>query len=196
MGEFAWASYEPVEGRLEFAWMDRAIAVADRCRIQAILATPTASVPPWLRQHHPDVLGGNEKGPFTYGGRKGYCTNSPAYLDACARITTALAKHYGQHPGVIGWQLDNEPGIPFLCSDANCLRAFRAWLRRRYGTLDALDKTWNDVVPRLNQFVVAKFLLAGCAFKRTLVNTRGKVHYVSNSAHFYELDRADPSLAC
>ena len=143
MGEFAWAAYEPVEGRFEFAWMDRAIALANRCRIQVILATPTASVPPWLRQRHRDVLGGNEKGPFTYGGRKGYCTNSPAYLQACARITGALAVHYGRHPGVIGWQLDNEPGIPFLCDDANCQRAFRAWLRRRYGTLEALNRTWN-----------------------------------------------------
>jgi beta-galactosidase len=143
MGEFAWAAYEPVEGRFEFAWMDRAIALANRCRIQVILGTPTASVPPWLRQRHRDVLGGSEKGPFTYGGRKGYCTNSPAYLRACARITGALAGHYGRHPGVIGWQLDNEPGIPFLCYDANCQRAFRAWLRRRYGTLEALNRTWN-----------------------------------------------------
>src|ERR1035438_4684716 len=64
MGEFAWAAFEPVEGRFEFGWMDRAIALANRCEIQVILATPTASVPPWLRQRHRDVLGGNEKGPF------------------------------------------------------------------------------------------------------------------------------------
>ena len=143
MGEFAWAAYEPVEARFTFGWMDRAIALANRCQIKAILATPTASVPPWLRQHHHDVLGANEKGPFTYGGRKGYCTNSPAYLEASGRITTALAVHYGRNPGVIGWQLDNEPGVPFLCCDANCARAFRAWLKRRYGTLDALNRTWN-----------------------------------------------------
>lgn len=143
MGEFAWAAYEPAKGRFEFAWMDRAIALANRCDIQVILGTPTASVPPWLRQQHRDVLGGNEKGPFTYGGRKGYCTNSPAYIAACVRITSALAAHYGRHPGVIGWQLDNEPGIPFLCYDANCERAFRDWLRRRYGTLDHLNRTWN-----------------------------------------------------
>jgi len=143
MGEFAWAAFEPVEGRFEFAWMDRAIAIANRCEIQVILATPTASVPPWLRQRHRDVLGGSEKGPFTYGGRKGYCTNSSAYLEACARITRSLALHYGRHSGVIGWQLDNEPGIPFLCYDANCQRASRAWLRRRYGTLEALNRTWN-----------------------------------------------------
>src|SRR5579859_2830507 len=96
MGEFAWAAYEAVEGRFEFGWMDRAIGLANRCQIEVILGTPTASVPPWLHQRHPDVLGANEKGAYTYGGRKGYCTNSPAYLRACARIVGALAAQYGK----------------------------------------------------------------------------------------------------
>lgn len=143
MGEFAWALFEPADGKFDFAWMDRAIALANRHGVQVVLATPTASVPPWLRQRHHDVLGANEKGPITYGGRKGYCTNSPAYLEASARITTALAAHYGRQPGVIGWQLDNEPGIPFICCDPNCTHAFREWLRRKYGTLEALNRAWN-----------------------------------------------------
>ncbi len=58
------------------------------------------------------MLSGNQQGLFTYGGRKGYNTNSPHYLDACSRVVTGLADHYGHNPGVIGWQLDNEPAIP------------------------------------------------------------------------------------
>lgn len=143
MGEFAWACFEPSEGKFEFAWMDEAIGVASRHKIDVVLATPTASVPPWLYQLHPDVLGANAKGPYTYGGRKGYCTNSQHYLEAGARITTALAEHYGRFPGVIGWQLDNEPGFPFECYDPNCERAFQVWLQKRYGTLDVLNRTWN-----------------------------------------------------
>jgi len=143
MGEFAWALFEPAPAEFDFAWMDKAIAIANRRGIRVILATPTASVPPWLYQLHPDVLGGNEKGPYTYGGRKGYCTNNQNYLEASARITSALARHYGRHPGVIGWQLDNEPGYPFECYDPASERAFQAWLKTRYGTLDALNRAWN-----------------------------------------------------
>lgn len=143
MGEFAWAIFEPSEGRFEFGWMDKAVAMANRHGMDVVLATPTAAVPPWLYQLHPDVLGGNAAGPYTYGGRKGYCTNSPHYLEASARITEALAAHYGRHPGVIGWQLDNEPGYPFACYDPNCERAFQQWLRKRYGTLEALNRAWN-----------------------------------------------------
>lgn len=143
MGEFAWALFEPAPGKFDFSWMDKAIDVANHHGVQAILATPTASVPPWLYQEHPDVLSGNDSGLYTYGGRKGYCTSSPNYLAASARIVTALAEHYGRHPGVIGWQLDNEPGYPFQSYDPSSEIAFQAWLKKRYGTLDELNRVWN-----------------------------------------------------
>jgi beta-galactosidase len=143
MGEFAWAIFEPAPDKFEFAWMDRAIALANRHGIDAILGTPTASVPPWLYQLHPDVLSGNKYGPYTYGGRKGYCPNSPNYQEACERIVAALAEHYGHHPGVIGWQLDNEPGYPFELYDPDSKRAFQEWLKERYGTLEVLNRVWN-----------------------------------------------------
>lgn len=143
MGEFAWAMFEHAPGKFEFSWMDQAIALANRRGIDVILGTPTASVPPWLFQLHPDVLSGNDSGPYTYGGRKGYCTSSQNYLDACSRIVTALAEHYGSHPGVIGWQLDNEPGFPFQSYSPDSERAFQIWLQKRYRTLDELNRVWN-----------------------------------------------------
>jgi beta-galactosidase len=143
MGEFAWAIFEPAPGKFAFDWMDRALDVMSRNGISAVLATPTASVPPWLYQLHPDVLTGNEIGLYTYGGRKGYNTNSPNYLAASARVTAALAEHYGHHPAVIGWQLDNEPGFPPQEYDPISEHAFQVWLKHRYGTLDALNRVWN-----------------------------------------------------
>jgi beta-galactosidase len=143
MGEFAWAIFEPAPGKFTFEWMDRAIETAGRHGIGVILGTPTASVPPWLYELHPDVLSGNDAGPCTYGGRKGYCTSSENYLDACARIVSALAAHYGSNPGVIGWQLDNEPGHPPQAYDPVTEKAFQAWLEKRYGTLDKLNQEWN-----------------------------------------------------
>jgi beta-galactosidase len=143
MGEFAWAIFEPQPGKFVFDWMDHAIDIASHHGVDVILATPTASVPPWLYELHPDVLTGNDSGPYTYGGRKGYCTSSPNYLEASARVVTALAEHYGHNRGVIGWQLDNEPGFPFQSYDPVSERAFQAWLQKRYGTLEALNRAWN-----------------------------------------------------
>jgi beta-galactosidase len=143
MGEFAWAIFEPAPGQFRFDWMDHAIGIAKSHGVGVVLGTPTASVPPWLYQLHPDVLSGNDHGPYTYGGRKGYCTSSPNYEAACTRIVTALAEHYGENSGVIGWQLDNEPGYPFQAFDPDSERAFRAWLQKRYGTLKELNRVWN-----------------------------------------------------
>jgi beta-galactosidase len=164
MGEFAWAIFEPAEGKFEFEWMDRALDVARHYGISAVLATPTASVPPWLYQLHPDVLTGNDIGPYSYGGRKGYNTNSANYLAASARITTALADHYGHHQAVIGWQLDNEPGHPPQEYDPVSEQAFQAWLRKRYGTLDALNRTWNG------------------AFWSNMYSDWSQIHFPRNSA--------------
>lgn len=143
MGEFAWGLFEPGPGQFEFSWMDQAIALANSHGIGVVLSTPTASVPPWLYQQHPDVLSGNEHGLYTYGGRKGYCVCSPNYQAACARIVAALAEHFGHNPGVIGWQLDNEPGFPFQLFDPESEKAFRVWLQKRYGTLEELNRAWN-----------------------------------------------------
>lgn len=143
MGEFAWAAFEPEQGKFSFDWMDHAIDIANHYGIRVILGTPTASVPPWLYALHSDVLGANAVEAYSYGGRKGYCVNSANYLAASAQVVSALAKHYGQHRGVVGWQLDNEPGIPFECLDQNCEHAFQRWLRQKYGSLDVLNRTWN-----------------------------------------------------
>ena len=164
MGEFAWALFEPGPGKFDFDWMDRALAIAGRNGVGAILCTPTASVPPWLYQQYPDVLSGNQLGPYTYGGRKGYNTNSANYLAACARVVTALGEHYGHHPGVIGWQLDNEPGNPFQEYDPVSEKAFQEWLKKRYGTLDELNRVWNG------------------AFWSNMYTEWSQIHYPTNSA--------------
>ncbi len=164
MGEFAWGVYEPAPGKFEFSWMDDAIAVAGRHGIGVVLGTPTASIPPWLYQLHPDVLTGDTNGPYTYGGRKGYCPNSANYENACARIVTALAEHYGHNPGVIGWQLDNEPGYPFEMFDPNSEGAFRVWLEDRYGTIENLNRAWNG------------------AFWSNQYNDWSQIHFPTNSA--------------
>ena len=164
MGEFAWALFEPSPGKFDFDWMDRALAIAGRNGVGAILCTPTASVPPWLYQQYPDVLSGNQLGPYTYGGRKGYNTNSANYLAACARVVTALGEHYGHHPGVIGWQLDNEPGNPFQEYDPVSEKAFQEWLKKRYGTLDELNRVWNG------------------AFWSNMYTEWSQIHFPTNSA--------------
>lgn len=142
MGEFAWSWFEPEEGKYNFEPMLRAMDCAQKHGISVVMGTTTAVCPPWLHKKHPQVKGGNVNGKYTYGGRKGLCLSDKVFLKYAKKITEEQAKALGSHPALIGWQLDNEPGFPFWEFDETCTEGFRKWLKKKYGTIDKLNKAW------------------------------------------------------
>ncbi|MDR1011760.1 MAG: beta-galactosidase, partial [Opitutaceae bacterium] len=48
IGEFAWSSMEPEEGRYTFDWLEKAVAAAARHGMVVVLGTPTDAPPAWL----------------------------------------------------------------------------------------------------------------------------------------------------
>lgn len=145
MGEFAWAKMEPEEGRFDFAWLDRALRVLNAHGIRAVLGTPTASPPAWLYAKYPDIAAMDENGVrYRYGSRRNYCVHNPDFIAATTRIVTAMAEHFKDHPGVLGWQIDNEVGGP-KCYDPVSQAAFQAWCQRKYHTLAELNADWGTV---------------------------------------------------
>jgi len=143
MGEFAWSSMQPAPNVFRWDWLDRTVDLASRHGIGVVLGTPIAMMPPWLMKLHPDVLGGNEAGLYTYGGRKGFSLDSPAMKAAATEIISRLTTRYGSNPAVVGWQLSNEPGYPTQNFDHNALLGFRTWLKARYATLEKLNAAWS-----------------------------------------------------
>ena len=145
MGEFAWVKMEPQEGHFDFAWLDRALKVLNAHGIRAVLGTPTVSPPAWLYAKYPDIAVMDAKGVrYRYGSRRNYCLHNPDFRAATVRIVTAMAEHYKDHPGVIGWQIDNELSDP-KCYDPITQAAFQAWCQRKYHTLDALNADWGTI---------------------------------------------------
>jgi beta-galactosidase len=142
VGVFSWALLEPEEGRYDFGWLD---AHLDRLHANGVavdLATPTASPPPWFTLAHPDAMPVTDTGVrLTHGSRDTYCLAAPAYRQAALRVATALAERYGEHPAVAMWHVHNEYATVCWCDHAAA--AFRAWLRSRHGTLDAVNDAWG-----------------------------------------------------
>jgi beta-galactosidase len=111
IGEFAWSRLEPARGRFDWGWLDRALETLGLAGLQVVLGTPTAAPPKWLVDQRPDILAwGSDGQPRRFGSRRHYCFTSPAWRQETARICLQLARRYGDHPSVVGWQLDNEYG--------------------------------------------------------------------------------------
>lgn len=148
IGEFAWSRLEPEPGRLDFGWLDRAIATLGAAGLKVVLGTPTATPPAWLVARHPDMLAVDAQGrPRGFGSRRHYCFSHRGYRAECARIVTDLAERYGANPDVAAWQIDNEYGChdTTLSYSAVALAAFREWLARKYQSPQALNRAWGNV---------------------------------------------------
>ena len=148
MLDFAWPKFEPREGCYTFEWLDRFLALAGKKGLEVILCTPTASPPAWLATQYPQIMIERRDGTRTpFGGRRGVCANSPIYRHFCVNLARRLAERYGDHPAVVGWQLDNEligdETIYPECHCPECQWSFRDWLKRHHASVDALNQAWG-----------------------------------------------------
>jgi beta-galactosidase len=146
MGEFSWAVLEPERGQFQFDWLDDALDLIGDYGLNAILCTPTATPPKWLVDDHPDIVQEDRDGTVReFGSRRHYCFNSETYREETARIVSRMADHFADRDVVVGWQTDNEFGchhtVRCYCDD--CARAFRHWLREKYGDASALNEAWG-----------------------------------------------------
>ena len=149
IGEFAWSRLEPNPGEYNFDWLDAAIASLTHAGLKVVMGTPTATPPKWLIDQYPEILPVDPDTGCTrgFGSRRHYDFSSADYLRESLRITEALAKRYGNHEGVVGWQTDNE-----LCCHDTALSgsalardAFQDWCQQHYTSIDKLNNDWGNV---------------------------------------------------
>lgn len=142
---FSWARLETQQGQYDFGWLDRIIDLLHKHDIRILLATATASPPPWFSRKYPESLPVNKHGQrHKPGSRQHYCPNSDAYRNESARLITAIATRYGNHPAVLMWHVNNEYACHiYECYCDHCRDEFRGWLQTRYDSLDALNHAWG-----------------------------------------------------
>ena len=142
---FSWDRIQPQENRWDFGWLDRIIDKLGKAGIATDLASATATAPLWLYEKHPEVLPCDKFGhPVNAGSRQSWSPTSPVFKEYALTLCRKLAERYGANPYVTAWHMGNEYGWNNRedYSD-NALEAFRAWCRRKYGTIDALNQAWG-----------------------------------------------------
>ena len=145
IGEFAWECMEPKEGEFDLSWLKDIVKKLYENGISTILCTPSATPPRWMLMKYPETrMVTSELIRVDVSSRCHTCKTSPVMREKNRIIVTKLAEAFSGDPAVIGWQIDNEI-YPYNegCFCENCKAAFRAWLKERFGTVDALNRAWG-----------------------------------------------------
>ena len=148
IGEFWWSKIEPDQGNYNTRYIVDLLDLLHKSGIDVIMCTPTPTPPIWLTHEHPERLHVDDRGQrMIHGSRQHICTNNDDYRRASYKIIEKIAEAVKNHPAVIMWQLDNEFKCHIReCFCETCAGLWREWLRKKYGTIENLNKAWGTMV--------------------------------------------------
>lgn len=170
LNTFSWAALQPSEDSYCFETLDKIMDFIRENGLKVCMATSTGAHPAWMAKRHPDILRTDFNGiKRKFGGRHNSCPNSPAYRKYAAKLAGLLAKRYQDYENIVAWHISNEFGGECYCE--NCEKAFRKWLKQRFGTIEEMNRVfytafwghtfydWDEVV--LPNFQSEHFLADG-----------------------------------
>ncbi|WP_030621626.1 beta-galactosidase [Streptomyces fulvoviolaceus] len=145
VGESVWSTWEPTSGRFDLDWLQPVLDGAHERGISVVLGTPTYAVPPWLARQYPEITGERRTGErIGWGARQEVDFTHPAFRFHAERIIRKIVARYVGHPAVIGFQVDNEPGLE-LFHNHGVFQRFTDHLRDKYGDVETLNREWGLV---------------------------------------------------
>ncbi|WP_328500836.1 beta-galactosidase [Streptomyces sp. NBC_00457] len=145
VGESVWSTWEPENDVFDLDWLQPVLDGAHERGISVILGTPTYAVPPWLARQYPEIAGERRTGErIPWGARQEVDYTHPAFLFHAERVVRRILARYARHPAVIGFQVDNEPGLE-LFHNHGVFQRFTDHLRHKYGDVETLNREWGLV---------------------------------------------------
>jgi len=143
VGESVWSTWEPRDGIFNLDWLQPILDSAQRDSISVIIGMPTYAIPNWLRIKHPEVMADRKTGsPIPYGHRQNMDYSNPKFRFYAERIIRQIVERYKNHPAIIGWQVDNEPGTEIF-HNQGVFEGFKEELKEKYQTVENLNKSWG-----------------------------------------------------
>lgn len=131
--------------------------------------------PIWLFQKYPDAKQVENNGhiiePYAVGhrqigGHPGPCYHHSGALMERKKFMKAAVEHFKAHLALSMWDVWNEPELSFpqrspsidklACYCENCQTAFIEWVKRKYNSVDELNKIWGRNYEDWNQLEVPR----------------------------------------
>ena len=135
--------------------------------LKVVLATSTGAHPAWMAHRYPEILRTEFNGmKRKFGGRHNSCPNSPVYRMYSARLAEKLAEHYKDYDNIVAWHISNEYGGECYCE--NCEKAFRVWLKKKYHTIEEVNRVWDTAFYDWEEIVLPNLLSEHFAYERTM----------------------------
>ena len=143
MGHLAWDSYEPADGQFKLKWFDTVMDMMDKAGIKVILDIAIRPAPLWLHHKYPNInitdANENVQYPNT---RYMVDIGDPDYQRYVLQYADTLTKHFGHHPALLAFGIDNESGDGQNSYSETAKQRFILWLKKKYTSTDALNKAW------------------------------------------------------
>lgn len=145
-----WSGIEVAPGKFDWRDYDRMMDLEAKNGIRAVLAEMITSAPEWAYNAHAKARIQSQDGQFapptisgsSASGGVSLCLDNDEFRAKAGGFLKALAARYKDHPAIYGYDLWNECNMRACYCPATVAR-FRVWLKNRYGTLEALGRTWH-----------------------------------------------------
>ena len=148
VGESVWSTWEPEDGRFELDWLQPVLdgahargiarhprhADVRRCRRGSRASTP--------RSRRERATGAARS---RWGHRQDVDYIHPRSAATPSGSSAQVVGRYAEHPAVIGYQVDNEPGMRAASTTAAPSRASSTGCASSYGDVETLNERWGLV---------------------------------------------------
>lgn len=169
---FSWATLQKSENEYDFSQLDKIMKLVKENGLNVCLATSTGAHPAWMAKKYPEILRVEFDGTKRkFGGRHNSCPNSQVYHKYSSKLAELLAERYKDYENIVSWHISNEYGGECYCE--NCEKAFRVWLKDKYGSIEEVNRVWNTAFwghtfYEFDEIVVPNMQSEHFAYERTM----------------------------
>lgn len=149
-----WAACEPEPGKYNFENLHLLMRIANEVGLKVFIQIYVDSAPDWVAHTYPHALFEAQSGDKVHPqSAPGACTDNKAVEEAVLNFYSEVAKVATSYPNFFGWDLWSEPhiinwaslnyipNVQFCFCDGTQTR-FREWLKKKYHSLENLNRAW------------------------------------------------------